>query len=285
MPGTAPTQHEPELSGARITGQSGHEPGLGGDRSLDWSDWRALLDERESTRKRLERIPEQDRERYLHALLEVLPQDATYTRTMRNGDLWRGRYTDAQRLSAINLLGALRDQRAVGPLARQLEVPPNHMRVAIVMALAWIGGPAAMRVLTQALHHPSEDTRVAAASCLGWVGSESARQPLARALKDPAERVRVAAATSLAWMGDSRAFGPLMETFWQREEAERNHILEELRRYDLRRTISSLIQAHGDKGSPRYQAATEALRRLATPEALTALEGYDHRSRGDFSDF
>lgn len=285
MPDAMQSQREPELSGARAAAWSGREPELGGERRLDWGIWCRLLDDSEPVPTRLKYIPKDREDLYFSALLSALPGDATYSRQMQNGRVWRSRYTHQQRLSAISLLGGLRDRRAVGALARQLDDPSNHVRVAVIMALGWIGGPVAVSALIQMLKHPHESTRAEAARWLGWAGSRAACEALVRALADPVQTVWVTAATSLARLNDPRAFGPLVEAFWKCQGAEQARLLEELRRYDLDRTIRMLIQARGHSESRRYAEATMALRRLGTPEALAALRPYDHRYTENFDSF
>jgi len=279
------THHEPELSGARVAIWSGREPELGGERRLDWDIWCRLLDDSEPVPTRLSYIPKDRQELYFSALLAALPNDATYARQMQDGRVWRSRYSHQQRLSAISLLGGMRDRRAVSSLVRQLDDPSNHVRVAVIMALGWIGGPVAVSALIQMLKHPHESTRAEAARWLGWAGGRAAHEALVRALGDPVQSVWVTAATSLARLNDPRAFGPLVEAFWKCQGAEQARLLEELRRYDLERTTCMLIQARGRPESRRHAESTLALRRLGTPEALAALRPYDHRYTDDFDGF
>jgi HEAT repeat protein len=257
---------------------------LGGERAVDWHLWTALLNSSEPAPTRAERIPSSNRDAYISALISALSPDTTYTRPMQGGETWRGRFTPEQRLSAISLLGALRERRAAAPLTQLLNDPSNHVRIAVIMALGWIGGAMAVTALAQMLDHSHEPSRAEAARWLGWSGSPAAREPLADALSDTASGVRLAAAKALSRLDDPRAFGPLIEAFWRSRGLEHNHILSELRRYDLDRTISVLIQARCPEDPLRCEVATRALHSLRTQGALAGRENYDHRATGNFDD-
>lgn len=278
------TRQEPELSGARFPDRTGQEPQLGGGRAFDWTLWDYLLNADDPAAKRAQRIPDEARQMYVSALVRALPPNAIYARPTRTGQIWRGKYSDPQRLSAIYLLGAIRDGGTVAALAAQLQTPSNHLRIAVIIALGWIGTPEAVVALASILDHPHEPSRIEAARWLGWMNNRAAVRPLIRALSDSSQPMRLAAASSLASLNDPRAFGALARAFWHSAGTEQRMMLGALADFDRRRAVGMLTQALDPDRPQRYAIARAALERLNTPDARDALEDYEHRLSGDFGE-
>ena len=104
------------------------------------------------------------------------------------------------------LLGRLRDSRAVAPLAALVEHPAERVRAAAVKALAGFDDPAAVQAIQAALSHPSPDTRSEAARAAADHGRESlvGRLLLAflREEEPPVRREFAIAAARLGAAGD-----------------------------------------------------------------------------------
>ena len=103
--------------------------------------------------------------------------------------------TDA--LAAIQLLGSLRDAKAVPALCQKLKDEKRLVRAQVASALGEIGDPSALESLIEALHDAEVPVRMAAAEALGHFADRRAVDALNRALKDEVESVRTSALRAL----------------------------------------------------------------------------------------
>jgi HEAT repeat protein len=144
----------------------------------------------------------------------------------------------------MEVLGRLRDPRAVAPLVAALTQENPHIRQAAATALGLIGDPQAIGPLIDAFRVESGDTEditawLDAAEALAHIG-EPAVGPLVAALADEDWLVRTSSAVALGQLGDLRAVVPLTASL---SDAE--------------------LQVRLD--------ATEALGKLGDPDAIDAV--------------
>ncbi|HEX8556771.1 MAG TPA: HEAT repeat domain-containing protein [Pyrinomonadaceae bacterium] len=134
---------------------------------------------------------------------------------------------------------AVESADALAVLAR--DDKSNHVRIAAVEALGHVGGEGAARVVAPLVKSGEPDLVRAAVAALGRIRRPDAQPPLFEALHSPDAEVRAEAAGALGARGDAEAAGRLLRV------------------------------AAADGESLVVEAATEALRRLATPEAIAGL--------------
>lgn len=120
------------------------------------------------------------------------------------------------RRAAAQVLGDLKDARAVEPLTAALKDPDEDVRKSAAEALGKIK-VAEVKLLTEveplivALKDSDEDVRKSAIETLGKIGDARAVEPLIAALKDSSWGVRKAVAKVLGQIGDARAVESLVE--------------------------------------------------------------------------
>ncbi len=196
------------------------------------------------------------------------------------------RGTAAQRRSAAEELGTMRDARAVEPLMAALQDADDSVSDAAAVALGRIADPRAIRPLAAALKRPA--TRWSAADALVGLGApaldtviaalnnpdvETSKallphlkqhnvkdprlvEPLVRQLRSSDWFVRHSAAESLGRIGDLRAVEPLANAL----------------RDDNRMVREEVARVLGEMGDLRaVDALLTALRELNTAEAARAL--------------
>jgi HEAT repeat protein len=98
------------------------------------------------------------------------------------------------RIRAAYILGAMRDHRAVKPLAKVLEKPVGMEDVFLIetvaISLGKVDGEEAIPVLIRMMDHPSFLVRGAALNSLSNFQNERALKVIKRALKDPSPNVQ-----------------------------------------------------------------------------------------------
>ncbi len=158
---------------------------------------------------------------------------------------------DDMRGTATLALGKLRDSRAIEPLITTLQDKDedDDVRKAAAVALGRLGNPWAVEPLIIALQ--DDDIRLAAAIALGRLGNPWAVEPLIAVLQD-ADYSDLLEFLILGQLANCRADGledilediiPLKNCFWGDD-------------FDV------------------YLAVAKALKKIGTPEALTALKEY-----------
>ncbi|MFM9589157.1 HEAT repeat domain-containing protein [Streptomyces scabiei] len=102
------------------------------------------------------------------------------------------------RALAVELLGLIKDRRALPALSVALDDPAPMVRAAAAAALGRVGEPAAVAALSETLRtDPSGRVVVAAAEALGLIGDEDAVPVLERTLHDGPYRPAHTAARAL----------------------------------------------------------------------------------------
>jgi len=207
------------------------------------------------------------------------------------GGRWRG--------SAISVLGAVADRRAVDPLIRLLGSTDRvYEREDICKALGAIGDRRAVPALIDALqrsHEPRRDDqllwtiRQAAAEALGKIGDRAAVAPLIEACHWPEPpldqrnagasefaRFHAAAIRALERLGDPAAVPVLIDTLWR--EGQKYPIGEPLLR-DSRRCAAAALGKLGDTSAiePLLKAAANRFMHKQTIDALAQFD--DSRAR------
>jgi len=113
-----------------------------------------------------------------------------------NGDALRAR------LVAIDLLGLLKDSRAVAPLILTLNSPRQEVRIRAVKALGLIADAAAIPAICRCAGDPSWEVRLMVGSAIGRAGGLPQIPVLVHLLNDAEKRVRVEAAEALIQLGE-----------------------------------------------------------------------------------
>jgi HEAT repeat protein len=106
-------------------------------------------------------------------------------------------------IAAVQILGEIRDPRAVAPIVEVLHGAENlNMRAQAAAALGKLGGAAAEAALEDALEDPQWQVRAQAAKALGRTGNPGCAYRLAQAMPDTSWWVRVNCAEALASLGE-----------------------------------------------------------------------------------
>ncbi len=238
-------------------------------------------------------------------LLNLLP---------RLGLLERQRGVVVQRW-IFEVLGKLKDQRAIPPLLKLLNHQDPVLAYRAAKALSSFGEPV-LAPLLQALTSDDRRLRERAAYALGYTGAAQAAAPLLRllrkrwehpyvyqmayeavvrlgngealpllltALQDKKKLVRACAAEALGELGDRRAMEPLLMALQDIDPNVRSKAARALGRLGDQQAIEALIDALSDQEWPVRKFAAEALGNLddqrAVEPLLTALREPNHQAR------
>ncbi|HYR86514.1 MAG TPA: HEAT repeat domain-containing protein [Terriglobia bacterium] len=124
------------------------------------------------------------------------------------------------RNAAAEVLGEIRDTRAIEPLRQLMDGEPDEaVRRTAAYALARIGTPMAFEPLRAALGDSSDDVRRIAADGIGSLRDSRALDTLVEVLRDSSPAVRRIAASALGGIGDRRALEPLLGALDDPEQA------------------------------------------------------------------
>ncbi|MCD4780231.1 MAG: HEAT repeat domain-containing protein [Candidatus Omnitrophica bacterium] len=115
------------------------------------------------------------------------------------------------RRRAAEVLGRIKDRRAVKPLIEALKDDDWQVRKNAAEALKWMNDPHAVEPLIAALKDIDRDIRFQAASALSSMEDSRAVEPLIAVLQDEDPRIRWIAAVSLGRIKDRRAVKPLID--------------------------------------------------------------------------
>lgn len=206
------------------------------------------------------------------------------------------------RLHIVDLLRDFGDPDAVIALAGALRDPEWRVRFKAADALGRVGSEAAVPDLVEMLTDSAKDVQIAATWALGKIKHESAIPALVKLLRDREWRVRWAAAESLWCIGEI-AIPALLETLRDPDDYVRRAATRALteigepaipeliktladNNWDVRWSAAAALQDIGNLAVPalvvaleaeNWQAAwaaAETLKRIATPEAMTAVEAW-----------
>ena len=213
------------------------------------------------------------------------------------------RGTAAQRRSAAEELGTMRDARAVEPLIVALQDADDSVADAAAAALGRIADPRAIRPLAAALKRPA--TRWSAADALVGLGAPALDtviaalnnpdvetnkallphlkqhnvkdprlvEPLVRQLRSNDWFVRHSAAESLGRIGDLRAVEPLANALRDDNRIVREEVARVLGEMGDRRAVDALLVALRDLNTAE---AARALGKLGDARALEPLAATLH---------
>ncbi len=116
------------------------------------------------------------------------------------------------------VLGGLKDTRAVDPLIKALKDENKEIRKAGINALGDIKDNRAVEPLIEALKDENKDVRMFIPASLSAIGDNKAVEPLIEILKDKYWYVRINTARALGNLGDERAVQPLIEALKNENE-------------------------------------------------------------------
>jgi HEAT repeat protein len=118
---------------------------------------------------------------------------------------------DNVRQGVAEVLGKLRDPRAVDPLINALQDEKSIVRAYAADALAELGGERAIEPLVALLTDEDWYVRTRTLFALGQLGGPLVFAPLVSALEDREPRVRSAAVSALGKLQDARIYDVLLE--------------------------------------------------------------------------
>jgi HEAT repeat protein len=175
----------------------------------------------------------------------------------------------------MEVLGRLRDPRAVAPLVAALTQENPHIRQAAATALGLIGDPQAVRALIDSFRVESGDTEDItawqdAAEALAHIG-EPAVGPLIAALADENWLVRTSSAIALGQLGDPRAVAPLIVLLGDREPQVRLDAAEALGKLGDEEALDPLVALLSDPDEMVRVYAVCALGDLITGSLFAPL--------------
>jgi len=185
------------------------------------------------------------------------------------------------RRKAAQALGELKDESAVNPLIRCLDDEKWPVREASAEALGRLKDSSAIVGLVRRLKHDtSARARGAIAWALGEIGDVKAIDSLSELLYDKEDRVVSAAAHALRKIGDQSVTPALLERLRFASSHIQAAIIRTLAELKDERAIDVLITMlsstskgwNGSKSVRIDEAAAEALERIGTHEALSAVE-------------
>ena len=114
---------------------------------------------------------------------------------------WREKDPDL-RVECVNILGEIKDKRAVPVIISVLNEKHMTMRYSAARSLGKIGDNRATPDLIKLLEDPESEVRFYTAEAIGNIGDEQASKPLANVvLNDSTAKVRLAAITALDKVG------------------------------------------------------------------------------------
>lgn len=172
----------------------------------------------------------------------------------------------ACRVSAVRVLAQINDE-AVQPLLLDALHDPDLGVVVMAIRALEVQHPESIAALADLLRHYDGTVRIEATKALQAVGGNEASKALVAAARDADLALRHAAVVSLGLLGDPQAVPVLVEALHDT-------------RGDFPRP-QLIARPHGAAETPLYgpicDAAADALTRIGTREALTAVEKWQLR--------
>jgi HEAT repeat protein/DNA polymerase III delta prime subunit len=187
------------------------------------------------------------------------------------------------RANAAMVLGWLRDSVAVPGLLHILSDPNPEVRWRVADALGKIGDPEAIPLLLRTLYDEAEIVRINAFEALVRIGQRKISSLLGFLL-DEDSTIRATTAFVLGYIAESTAIPMLLEVINDEDGHVRSAAIEALGRIGDPIAVSHLVEHLQDETRPYpsimlrvCDVAAEALEKIGTPEALTALEEWEDR--------
>jgi HEAT repeat protein len=177
----------------------------------------------------------------------------------------------AVREKAAQILGELRDDRAVEALLAAISDPEESVSRAVAEALARIGAARAVEPLIQTLQSPGKKGRPWAATALGDLRDRRAAAPLIAALRDADPRVRAHAARALPATADKEAIEPLAAIMGDSEASVRQAAIYALATIDDEQATEVVRSALNHHDLSTRTAATKAWKKKAGANSIVAL--------------
>jgi len=184
------------------------------------------------------------------------------------------------RQTAAEILGRLKDPRAIGPLIVALVDEDPEVQEAVFEALksfpGWGKSDEANRVVPELIvvlqdQRKDPEVRKNAAEALGKIKDPRAVEPLIEALKDKDFRVRWNAAEALGEIGDPKAVKPLIAALKDKDSTVRLYAAEALGKIKDPRAVEPLITALKDEYSEVRWHAAWSLGEIQDPRAVEPL--------------
>ena len=149
------------------------------------------------------------------------------------------------RVRAIEILGNIRDEKAIEPLIRALDDGDILVERGASEALEKMG-KTVVEPLIRTLKDGIKETRSSVAWALRKIDDERVIEPLVQALKDEDVYVRINAAWALGEKGDERALETLFEALGNENWKARRSAARVLGRINSEKVIEPLVQALND---------------------------------------
>jgi HEAT repeat protein len=167
--------------------------------------------------------------------------------------------------AAVEPLGKLRDERAVGPLLNLIRNYPRGtggtLWPAITNSLVMIGAPS-VEPLIAALDDPLARVCEHAATTLGEMGDKRAVEPLIAALGSDVGALSSRSVKALGELGDKRAVQPLIRLLEAESWVVRMNAAEALGKLGSKRAMKALTVATEDEFGKVREAARRAIREM-----------------------
>jgi len=184
------------------------------------------------------------------------------------GELLSGEWLEGKRMAAW-ILSEIRDEAAVGPLAKALDDADDEVRWKAAIGLKRIGKPATLH-LVAVLMSASLPAKHCAAWTLGEVGDPVAAGPLAGALEEADEALRWKAAISLTQIG-AASLPPLQQVLKKGNVETRRCAIWAVGKIGGQAALPALEQALADADNHVRAKAVVALGDIQGEEATRLL--------------
>ncbi len=166
----------------------------------------------------------------------------------------------ASRARAVQILGEMREARAVTHLSGALYDPDPKVRQSAATALKHIGAPA-IESLIASLNAPDSEVRQSAVAALGQIGTTPAIQALISLLRNPDDPMRSQAAFALAKVGPA-AVEPLINAL---SDSDANV------RFNAARILGQIGDAHALPALERVAETDRGMARGTAPLSLVNI--------------
>jgi HEAT repeat protein len=176
------------------------------------------------------------------------------------------------RCNAAEILGKIKDPRAVEPLIAALKDKSSPVRVQAASALGEIKDPRAAEPLIAVLKDKNCSVRESAVWALGEMKVPRSVEPLIASLKDDDENVRIRVIKALGKIKAPQSVEPLIALLKDKREDFRRNAAWVLGEIGDRRAIEPLIAALGDPESDVRRNAAGSLAKIGAPAVVSLID-------------